>query len=187
MTRKTRLLPWAAALVLACTACAGQGPDRMPARTQPPATALPAATPPQTQTPPAEESPQGETDPGPGERVDLDLSPLSGTVAYAELCSMLLAPQEYSGKIIRMKGTFTAYQDPVSKRVYCGITVLDAAACCAQGFDIEMPAGSAYPDDYPVNGEEVTVVGRIQQDETLAAVGIASLRLLDVTFENTAP
>ena len=115
--------------------------------------------------------------------VDVDLTTLSSTMVYAEVFNMTMSPDDYIGKTIRMKGSFFVYQDPNTQQVYCGVIVQDATACCAQGFDIVMPAQARYPEDYPPAQSEVTVVGTIQADRTREEYGILVLRLEDVSFD----
>lgn len=43
--------------------------------------------------------------------VDLDLTELSSTVVYSEVYNMLIKPDDYKGKIIKMKGQFNQYTD----------------------------------------------------------------------------
>lgn len=115
--------------------------------------------------------------------VDVDLTTLSSTMVYAEVFNMMMSPDDYIGKIIRMTGTFTARQDPQTALVSCGVIVQDATACCAQGFDIIMPENAVYPQDYPPSESEVTVVGELQVDPAVWEYGIVFLRLENVTFE----
>lgn len=152
--------------------------------------ALESPPPPQASTPGAgaeqetpADGPQPDPLEGPPTPVDLDLTPLSSTMIYAELFNMMSAPDDYIGKTIRMKGSFFVYQDPNTQQVYCGVIVQDATACCAQGFDIVMPAQARYPEDYPPAQSEVTVVGTIQADRTREEYGILVLRLEDVSFD----
>ena len=99
---------------------------------------------------------------------------------------MMMSPDDYIGKTIRMTGIFTVYQDPETKQVYCGVIVEDATACCAQGFDLVMPEERSYPQNYPAPESEITVVGTLQADRTLEEYGMIFLRLEDVTFESSA-
>lgn len=116
--------------------------------------------------------------------VDVDLTTLSSTMVYAEVFNMMLSPDDYIGKTIRITGIFSVCQDPKTKQVYCGVIVQDATACCAQGFDFVMPEELSYPQDYPDPESEITVVGTLQADRTLEETGIVFLRLENVTFES---
>ena len=129
---------------------------------------------------------QPESQEAPTVSVDVDLTTLSSTMVYAEVFNMMMSPDDYIGKTIRMTGIFTVYQDPETKQVYCGVIVEDATACCAQGFDLVMPEERSYPQNYPAPESEITVVGTLQADRTLEEYGMIFLRLEDVTFESSA-
>lgn len=135
----------------------------------------------ETENPAADLQPDSQE--APAVSVDVDLTTLSSTMVYAEVFNMMMSPDDYIGKTIRMTGIFTVYQDPETKQVYCGVIVEDATACCAQGFDLVMPEERSYPQDYPAPESEITVVGTLQADRTLEEHGIIFLRLEDVTFE----
>ena len=76
----------------------------------------------------------------PYETIDLDLSQMSGTIAYAQVYQMISDPEAYVGKIIRMTGYFDVFEDQDTGIVYTSCVIPDAAACCAQGLEFE-PAG----------------------------------------------
>ena len=135
----------------------------------------------ETENPAADLQPDSQE--APAVSVDVDLTTLSSTMVYAEVFNMMMSPDDYIGKTIRMAGIFTVYQDPETKQVYCGVIVEDATACCAQGFDLVMSEERSYPQDYPAPESEITVVGTLQADRTLEEHGIIFLRLEDVTFE----
>ena len=135
----------------------------------------------ETENPAADLQPDSQE--APAVSVDVDLTTLSSTMVYAEVFNMMMSPDDYIGKTIRMTGIFTVYQDPETKQIYCGVIVEDATACCAQGFDLVMPEERSYPQDYPDPESEITVVGTLQADRTLEEHGIIFLRLKDVTFE----
>ncbi len=94
-----------------------------------------------------------------GESIDLDLTTMSSTMVYAEVYNMMSVPENYIGKTVRMKGLYSAYHDDVTGNDYFACIVQDATACCAQGIEFELADEYKYPDDYPNEGAEVTVVG----------------------------
>lgn len=89
--------------------------------------------------------------------VDVDLTQLSSTMVYSEVYAMMTEPEQYTGKIVKMRGSF-ATQEYNGQRLYACI-VQDATACCAQGLEFELSGKHAFPDDYPDPGEEITVIG----------------------------
>lgn len=93
------------------------------------------------------------------EGIDIDLTILSSTMVYAEVYTMVFAPDDYIGKTIKMNGLFASTHSEVTGKYYFACIVQDATACCAQGIEF-VPAGDfTYPDDFPEDGTEVTVTG----------------------------
>ena len=103
---------------------------------------------------PAEAAPAVKHDPG---AVDVDLTQLSSTMVYSEVYAMMVEPEQYVGKTVKMRGLF-ATQEYNGERLYACV-VQDATACCAQGLEFETAEKLTYPDDYPEPGSEITVVG----------------------------
>ena len=91
--------------------------------------------------------------------VDLDLSKLSGTVVYSQVYDMLVEPEEYMGKKIRVEGIFGYYKDTDTKQEYFAVVIPDATACCAQGIEFVRGGEYKYPVDYPPIDTDVTVTG----------------------------
>ena len=105
-----------------------------------------------------EGSVEEETETGDGD-VDVDLTTLSSNMVYAEVYSMVTSPDSYKGKVIKMKGNFASYYDPNTEKYYFACIIQDATACCSQGIEFELTEDYVYPDDYPTEGEEITVIG----------------------------
>ncbi len=90
--------------------------------------------------------------------IDVDLTTLSSTMVYSEVYNMVNTPDDYVGKIIKMKGTAASFYDENEKETYYACIIQDATACCSQGLEYVLQ-GSA---DYPRDDEEITVVGEFQ-------------------------
>ena len=90
--------------------------------------------------------------------VDVDLTKMSSTMVYAEVLNMMIDPEDYLGKTIRMDGVFSYYSDPRTERSYYTCIIQDATACCAQGIEFEW-AGEHEDDDYPPVDCEIEVTG----------------------------
>lgn len=103
------------------------------------------------------------------QKIDVDLTQLSSTMVYAQVFDMLVSPDTYQGKTIKMRGNFTQYEAPEGSPVlnpgqqYFACVITDALACCSQGIDFELKGNPSYPEDYPELGSEITVVGTFQQ------------------------
>ena len=88
--------------------------------------------------------------------VDLDLTQLSSTLIYSEVYNMLITPDDYKGKIIKMKGQFNQYTDEQTGKTYNAVIIPDATACCQQGLEFEL---SDKTNPNFEQGTEITVVG----------------------------
>ena len=62
----------------------------------------------ETENPAADLQPDSQE--APAVSVDVDLTTLSSTMVYAEVFNMMMSPDDYIGKTIRMTGIFTVYQ-----------------------------------------------------------------------------
>ena len=91
--------------------------------------------------------------------VDIDLTQLSSTVVYSEVYNMVTNPDEITGKTVRMSGYFATYHDPGTDKYYFACIIPDATACCSQGIEFILEGDYKYPDDYPVEGQIITVAG----------------------------
>ena len=92
-----------------------------------------------------------------GMDADLDLTQLSSTVVYAEVYNMLVTPENYTDKIVRMTGEYQEYIDEQTGELYHSCVIYDALACCQQGVEFVLTDG-----DYPEEGAPITVVGRYE-------------------------
>ncbi len=91
--------------------------------------------------------------------IDVDLTQLSSTMVYSEVYNMMTVPEDYIGKKVKMTGAFSVYHDEQQDINYYACIIQDATACCSQGMEFVLTDSYTYPDDYPAEGEEVTVVG----------------------------
>lgn len=107
----------------------------------------------------SDDSIQNNDEPEETDGIDIDLTTLSSTMVYAEVYEMYMYPDEYTGQIVKMEGAFNIYEEPNTGVIYFSVIIEDALGCCAQGIEFELAGDYTYPDDYPENGTEVTVVG----------------------------
>ena len=118
------------------------------------------STNPQTQTtPPAPAHKTPEPIKAESVSVDVDLTALSSTMVYSEVLNIMTYPQTYVGKTVKMRGIFSYYHDEKTDQYYFGCIIQDATACCAQGIEFILTDDYLFPDDYPTEGEIVTVAG----------------------------
>lgn len=94
--------------------------------------------------------------------VDVDLSVLTGTLVYSEVYNMLATPEDYIGKRIKITGMYATKYDSEKDKRYFACIVQDATACCLQGMEFLLTDDFSYPEDYPSDGEEITVTGEFE-------------------------
>lgn len=104
----------------------------------------------------------------PSTPIDVDLTVLSSTIVYGEVYNMMITPEDYVGKTVKMRGAFAIYQTflpdgtPDPDDIYFACVIADATACCVQGIEFLWSGEHVYPDDYPALDSEITVTGEFQ-------------------------
>lgn len=160
--KKTIALTLVLITVFLLTACGKGGataetplPEEASAPTEPAAVndekAEAVSTPAPSEPPVATEEKSESADP---DTVDVDLTRLSSTMVYSEVYAMMVEPEQYMGKTVKMNGLFSAFEG-ITGQIYYACIVQDATACCAQGLEFELSSGDGYPDP----GSEITVIG----------------------------
>ncbi|WP_352400774.1 hypothetical protein [Anaerotignum sp.] len=97
--------------------------------------------------------------------VDLDLTALSSTMLYSEVYNIVMSPNDYIGKTLKMKGLFRTYASLESDTTYFAVVIPDATACCEQGFEFIWDGEHTYPEDYPSEDSEIEITGRLDTYE----------------------
>ncbi len=87
--------------------------------------------------------------------VQIDLTTLSSTMVYSEVSQMVMQPEEYIGKTVRMKGIIVHFKDDESKQEYVSCLIMDALKCCQQGIQFNLTKEISLPRD----GTEITIKG----------------------------
>ena len=124
----------------------------------------------------AEETPPGQAL---SERtVDLDLSDFPANISFAQMTQALREPEEYLGKILRLRGRFNYGEQTQRSTVIIG----DRSGCCEVSMEFECAEARAYPEEYPALYAEFIVTGRF---EAFEREGETLFRLADaeLTFE----
>lgn len=93
---------------------------------------------------------------------DVDLTKMSSTMIYAEVYNIMMEPEEYVGRRIKMRGQFQVDYGRTKEENRYSVIIADATACCAQGLMFVLAGEHVYPDDYPEVGSEITVEGEFQ-------------------------
>ena len=113
--------------------------------------------------------------------IDIDLTQMSSTMVFGEVYNMMMTPDDYQGKVIKMKGQFLTDIDTANNKRYYACLILDATACCAQGLGFVPKDGYLYPEDFPEPDGEITVTGTF--DYFRENEYIINCRLLDADIE----
>ena len=92
-------------------------------------------------------------------QIDIDLTALSSVLVYSEVYNMMLSPEKYIGKTVKMHGPFSYFLDEATGKYYFACIIEDATACCAQGLEFELKENLVFPEDYPAVGEDICVIG----------------------------
>ena len=93
-------------------------------------------------------------------KIDFDLTKMSATMIYSTIFDMLIMPEDYVEKNIKVKGWFEVYTNPETAELFYAVVVPDATACCQQGLEFIWPGDHHYPADFPELGSDITVTGR---------------------------
>ncbi len=94
------------------------------------------------------------------EGVDYDLTEMGEDMVYATVYQMMMEPDAYIGKTVKMRGIYNSVWYEPTQQYYQYVIIEDAMACCAQGIEFIWEDGShIYPEEYPEQGEYIEVVG----------------------------
>ena len=113
--------------------------------------------------------------------VELDLSKMNADLAYAFIFQIIVEPEKYEGKTVRMTGTFETFYDnePYGRHDYCIIT--DVLACCAQGLEFESAIVSGVEP-----GQKITVSGTLKLRDAVSPDGMEykTMRIADAAVSS---
>ncbi|MCR5823716.1 MAG: hypothetical protein K6G60_04720 [Lachnospiraceae bacterium] len=93
------------------------------------------------------------------EGYDIDLTRMSATLVYSTVYDMMVYPEKYVGKKVKMTGISSSLHDEDRDIYYYACIIMDATACCSQGIEFVLTEDYACPGDYPSDGETCTVGG----------------------------
>ncbi|MDY5463897.1 hypothetical protein ACQQ9V_06700 [Hornefia butyriciproducens] len=85
----------------------------------------------------------------------LDLTKMSSTAIYSEVYNIMIDPDRYKGRMIKIKGVCYITKDDASGKTYYACVIKDATACCSQGIEFKLRKGLSYPEDQ----SKITVKG----------------------------
>lgn len=90
-------------------------------------------------------------------KMTIDLTSLTSTMAYSRLFAIMAEPEDYDGGTLIMEGQFLPMKEKGKMRYFCVVT--DEAGCCAQAIEMIPAKDLKYPDDYPKEQDDISVKG----------------------------
>ena len=98
-----------------------------------------------------------------GPKFDYDLSKMNYNMATAVVFDMMVSPGDYENKSVKITGQF-ASEIHEGERLYA-VIMWDATGCCPTGLTVVPLEGKKYPQDFPKEGSQVTVTGKMKSIE----------------------
>lgn len=95
----------------------------------------------------------------PYDNIDVDLTAMPKQLAYTTANRMNLVSEEYIGQIVKMNGVCSVFHDEKRDIYFYTCEIVDETACCTLGIEFELVDGYKFPDEYPKEKDDVTVVG----------------------------
>lgn len=96
--------------------------------------------------------------------VDVDLTILSSNMVYAEVYNMMVRPDDYMGKKVKIRGVLSSEYWEETQETYHYVIITDALACCQSGIEFIWDENK---QEYPEDDSEVEVTGVFQSYEEL--------------------
>ena len=90
--------------------------------------------------------------------LDVDLTKFNANMVYSTVFDMMIEPEQFAGKVIKLNGTCVKFHDDGDNADYYACLVQDATACCANGLEFVLADGN-----YPAENTAITVVGIFDQ------------------------
>ena len=92
--------------------------------------------------------------------IDVDLTKMNANMIYSYIFEMIIDPDSYAGKTIKVEGFFNSFLDQESGERYFAVIIPDALACCKQGMEFKWTGNHSYPQDYPEENQKITITGK---------------------------
>ena len=112
------------------------------------------------------------------EKIDYDLSNMKPNMIYAQIFDMMISPETYNGKIIKMKGSFEIFEASEIMGESSSVIIYDALACCQQGIEFKYDFG----ENIPEKGSEITVTGKFIVSELESGISYNFVQANSVEF-----
>ena len=97
--------------------------------------------------------------------IDVDLSKLSGTMAFSALSDIMANPRTYLGKTIKAVGIYNDIFFEPTNQLFHYLVMVDAGGCCPLGIEFIWKGDHVYPDDYPARNAVIEIAGVFSSNE----------------------
>lgn len=98
--------------------------------------------------------------------IDVDLTKMSSIMVYSEVYNIMVEPETYIGKTIKIQGPYYASYWDQTDNYYHYVIIEDATACCTQGLEFIWDNNEhQFPDEYPEDYTEVEISGTFNKYE----------------------
>lgn len=87
-------------------------------------------------------------------KLDFDLTKMGANLVYAQVFNMMIQPEDYAGKVFRLKGNFACYK--TDKGDVFAVVIADALACCQQGIEFKYN----FTKNQPLQNQMIEVTGK---------------------------
>ncbi len=96
------------------------------------------------------------------QKVDYDLTKMTGLMAYSFVFEVLVDPESYRGDIIKANGFFYRGLSEFTGRNFNYVMVGDDTACCWQGLEFLISGVENTDENYPAQNADIEVVGELK-------------------------
>ena len=93
--------------------------------------------------------------------VDIDISVMGSDMVYATVNQLMIDPNSYIGKTIKVEGMYYSSLYKETGKTYHFLLIQDAQACCKQGLEFVLADESGYPEE----NQNATIVGTFETYE----------------------
>ncbi|MBQ6066201.1 MAG: hypothetical protein IJK89_05205 [Clostridia bacterium] len=90
-------------------------------------------------------------------KAEIDMTGMTKQMAYVQLSNMMLRPEDYIGKTVKLRGVFAHAAE--NDREFFVCYIMDETACCSQSLEFKTDNSYPYPEAYPPERTEITVYG----------------------------
>ena len=129
-------------------------------------------------------TPRREVPPAPQKsgKIDVDLTKMNANMIYSYIFEMVVDPDSYVGKTIKVNGFFYSVVDENTGERYFAVIIPDALACCKQGMEFKWLGNHTYPQDYPAEEQQVTITGTYRTTFLNDEISYSYLEVSDLEF-----